>query len=115
MNIEIHPDIMELVRNMSDDDMEQHLYELSSDKVLWSALVKYILARISMLQPELLTQNACFPEGQHKITLAQGHIMGLSDVIDAARLTQERRKKKTQKKIKEEIEINNNEEQLDNA
>lgn len=106
MNIEINPDVMEIVHSLSNDEMEQHLYELSSDKMLWSSLVKYILERISMLQPELLTQNACTPEGQQKITLAQGHIMGLSDIIDAMRIIEDNRKDRTKKKRSKEIEQN---------
>ena len=97
-------DIRTAIRELSNEDMRDHLKSLEGTPV-WFAILKYTLDRVAVVQDSFLTLDPV--KDPSKISQYQGVITGMLDLQDAVLSLKFESKKKENPKHKEEEDINN--------
>ncbi|MEK6885066.1 MAG: hypothetical protein AABY22_35875 [Nanoarchaeota archaeon] len=92
-------DIRTTIREMSSEDMRNHLKALEGTSA-WFAILRYVQDRIGVIQDSFLTLDPV--KEPSKISQYQGVITGLLDLQDAVLTLKFESKKKEDPKYKEE-------------
>lgn len=96
-------DIREAIREMSSEDMRNHLKSLEGT-ALWFAILKYSQERVAVIQESFLILDPV--KDPTKIARYQGAISGILDLQDAVLSLKFESKKKENPKYKEEEDLN---------